>query len=168
MVEFFRRLVFGFASVITLERPEGRTKDMVMKTIHVNAAVNKERRKSERNRADKVIFHAALIISFLALTGCQTGERSRTIDAAGMYANPASETLAIGNVRVVATPKGEESAVIRYGEDNAWLSPSMKLHELEIFMTGSNSVSQASKIVDSIQSAFVAVHPKAEEGAAEK
>lgn len=129
--------------------------------------MHEQRAKREKNRREKIIFHA-LIISFLALVGCQTGERSRVIDAAGMYANPASETIALGKVRVVATPKGEESAVIRYDEDNAWLCPSMKLHGLEIFMTGSNSVSQASKIVDSIQSAFVAVHPKTEEGTVEK
>lgn len=136
-----------------------------MKAISVRSPMKVERAKCDQRRAYEKIFHA-LIIPFLAFAvgGCQTGERSRVIDAAGMYANPASETIALGKVRVVATPKGEESAVIRYEEDNAWLCPSMKLHGLEIFMTGSNSVSQASKIVDSIQSAFVAVHPKAEEG----
>lgn len=106
--------------------------------------------------------------AMIVLAGCATSDKTRTIDADGMYANAASETVAIGSVKVMSSSKGEEAAFVEYGEDNAWLSPSMKLHKLEIFMTGSNSVSQASKIVDSIQSAFVAVHPKAEEGAVEK
>lgn len=42
-----------------------------MKTIHVDAAMNQKRRKGKSNRAYEVIFHA-LIISFLALAGCQT------------------------------------------------------------------------------------------------
>lgn len=118
----------------------------------------------------KNAFHA-LIIPFLALAvGCST--KTRSIELAGMYANE-SGTLAIGSVDVMAAPTGEESAFIKYDEDNAWLSPSMKLHDIKIMLTGTNSTAKAELLVKHICDAFVAVRPEkkideAEEGTVEK
>lgn len=99
---------------------------------------------------------AALIGLAAALTGCVT--KTRSIELAGMYASEAG-TLAIGSVDIVAAPQGEETATIKYAEDTAWLSPSTKLHEIKIVLTGTNAVERSEKIVESICKAFVAVAP---------
>lgn len=93
------------------------------------------------------------------LIGCNSTPKSRVVDAAGMYANPATESLAIGKVDVVAIPEGEESAIIKYSEGNAWLCPSLKLHEIGVYLTGTNSIASATNIVASICQAFIAAAP---------
>lgn len=84
--------------------------------------------------------------------GCST--KTRNVEVDGMFASDTG-TLAIGSVDVIAAPVGEESATIRYDEDNAWLSPSMKLHAIRILLTGTNSVAAVTGIVESICRAFV-------------
>lgn len=91
-----------------------------------------------------------------AVAGCAT--KTRTIDLMGMYASEAG-TLAIGKISVQAIPEGIEAALIRYSEDNAWLAPSMKLHEIGITLTGTNAVASAEGIVSSICAAFQATAP---------
>lgn len=106
-----------------------------------------------------ILLSCAVAACGAVLTGCNTSPKTRSVEAAGMYANPATETLAIGKVEVVAIPKGEESAIIKYAEDNAWLSPSLKLHEIGVYLNGTNSVASATNIVDSICRAFIAASP---------
>ena len=97
----------------------------------------------------------ALSIAFLCyLTGCSA--KTRNVELDGMYVNEAG-TLAIGSVDVMAAPKGEESATIRYEEDVSWLSPHIKTHEIKIMLTGTNSIEKADKIVESICEAFTQV-----------
>ena len=103
-----------------------------------------------------ILLFCAVAACGAGLTGCNTPPKTRSVEAAGMYANPATESLAIGKVEVVAIPEGEESAIIKYAEDNAWLSPSLKLHEIGVYLTGTNSVASATNIVDSICRAFIA------------
>lgn len=91
------------------------------------------------------------------LTGCATS-KSRAIDASGMYMSETGQ-LAVGRVHVDAIPEGQESAVVHYTEDTALLSPSTKTHDIDVILTGSNSVLHASEIVASICDAFVAVAP---------
>ena len=91
-------------------------------------------------------------VAALALTGCAT--KTRSVDLDGMYVSEAG-TLAIGSVEVIAAPKGEESASIRYDEDTAWLSPTTKTHAIKIMLTGTNSVMSAKRIVSDICTAFV-------------
>ena len=99
-----------------------------------------------------------LIIATLAAitTGCAT--KSRTFDAKGMYVSESGQ-LAVGYIHVDAIPEGVDSAVIHYTEDTALLSPSTKTHDIDIILTGTNSVGSASGIVKSICSAFVQVAP---------
>ena len=99
----------------------------------------------------------ASIIAAAILAGCAT--KTRSIDLAGMYASE-SGTLAIGKIEVQAIPEGVDAALIKYSEDNAWLSPSMKLHEIGITLTGTNSVQKADSIVEHICKAFVEAAPK--------
>lgn len=96
-----------------------------------------------------ILFFSCL--AMMALCGCST--KTRNIELDGLYVNK-SGTLAIGSVDVMAAPIGEETATIRYEEDTAWLSPSVKTHEIKIILTGTNAVSSATGIVGSICKAF--------------
>lgn len=101
---------------------------------------------------DIVLFFGALAL--MVLCGCVT--KTRNLDLDGMYASETG-TLAIGSVEVMSAPVGEESASIRYMEDTAWLSPTTKTHEIKIMLTGTNAVSSAEGIVESICKAFTTV-----------
>lgn len=100
---------------------------------------------------------AMLAILAAALAGCGT-TKSRVIDASGMYASETGQ-IAIGRVHVDAIPEGQSSAFVHYTEDTALLSPSTKLHDIDVILTGTNSVGNAAEIVASICDAFVAVAP---------
>ena len=100
-------------------------------------------------------YSTILAFAALALAGCGT-TKSRAIDASGMYMSEAGQ-LAIGRVHVDAIPEGQESAVIHYKEDTALLSPSTKTHDVDVVLTGTNSVSNASEIVAALCDAFVSV-----------
>ena len=106
---------------------------------------------------NKLMITLALAAAFAA-AGCGT-TKSRSIDASGMYMSETGQ-LAVGRVHVDAIPEGQESAVIHYSEDTALLSPSTKTHDIDVILTGTNSVYHASSIVASICDAFVAVAPK--------
>lgn len=99
------------------------------------------------------------VAAAFALCGCAT--KSRSVKLAGMYASESGQ-LAIGKIEVQAIPEGVDAALIKYSEDNAWLSPSMKLHEIGITLTGTNSVAKADSIVKHICKAFVEAVPKTE------
>lgn len=92
----------------------------------------------------------AVLLVALALTGCNTPPRAKDIALKGMYGNAASETLAIGSVRMTLLPDSIESFVAHYDEDTGWLNSSMKLRRLDIYMTGTNCTASASNVVDSI------------------
>ena len=105
----------------------------------------------------KLIIIAIAAAALAAITtGCAT--KSRTFDAKGMYVSESGQ-LAVGYIHVDAIPEGVDSAVIHYTEDTALLSPSTKTHDIDIILTGTNSVGSASGIVKSICSAFVQVAP---------
>ena len=101
------------------------------------------------------IIAAACCAVFLA--GCASAApKAKAADVKGMYANAATETLAIGSARITILPEAIESFMARYSEDTAWLRPSTKTHELEIFMTGTNATQKADAVVKSICEAFTA------------
>ena len=98
-------------------------------------------------------------IAAACIAGCAT--KSRSFDAKGMYASESGQ-VAIGKVHVDAIPEGTDSAVVHYSEDTAWISDT-KTHYIDVILTGTNSVGNASSIVDSICNAFVAVGKKTAE-----
>lgn len=106
-------------------------------------------------RAAAIISGAAAAI---AMAGC-TSDKVRDVEVGGMYVNGYTETLAIGKGRVTSIPSEREAMAAHYREDTAWLSPSTKTHELDLFLVGTNSVENAEKIVDHICSAFKEVAP---------
>ena len=117
----------------------------------------------------KLMMIAAVVAVATIICGCTT--KSRSFDAKGMYASESGQ-VAIGKIHVDAIPEGTDSAVIHYSEDTAWISD-VKTHDIDVILTGTNSVTNASTIVDAICDAFVAVGKKAagtakpKEGAAE-
>ena len=93
------------------------------------------------------------------LAGCQSPKKLRDIELKGMYVNGYSEVLAIGSGRLTSIPGEREALAAHYSEDTAWLSPSTKTHALDIFLVGSNTVSNSSEIIASICKAFSDVAP---------
>lgn len=92
------------------------------------------------------------------VAGC-FAPKSRSFDAKGMYGSDTGQ-FAIGKIHVDAIPEGTDSAVVHYSEDTAWISDK-KTHYIDVILTGTNSVGNASIIVDSICNAFVAVGMRA-------
>lgn len=99
------------------------------------------------------IIAAACCAAFLA--GCASA-KSRSVDADGMFVSETGQ-LAIGRLHVDAIPEGTDSAVIHYSEDTPLLKPSMKTHDIDVILTGTNSVMSATNIVHSICEAFAKV-----------
>ena len=99
------------------------------------------------------------IAAALALAGCSTPSKLRDIELKGMYVNGYSETLAIGQGHVTTIPGDREALAAHYKEDVAWLHPSIKIHQLDIFMVGTNSTANASQILGDICKAFADVAP---------
>ena len=100
-----------------------------------------------------LVWPMLFLLAMASLCGCATKTRNVEID--GMLTQAESATVAIGSVDIMAAPVGEESAIIKYDEDTAWLSPSTKTHMIKIQLTGSNCVAKADAIVEHICRAFV-------------
>lgn len=92
------------------------------------------------------------------LAGCASAApKAKDFSLKGMYANGASETVAIGSAKITKLPDTIESFVAHYSEDTAWLSPSTKTRFLDIYMTGTNSTQTAGQVVESICRTFAGV-----------
>ena len=104
----------------------------------------------------KLIIVAALSA---IVAGCGTPGKVRDIDLKGMYVNGYTETLAIGQGKITSIPGEREAMAAHYEEDVAWLSPQKKTHSLDLFLVGSNTVSNAAAIVESVCKAFAEVAP---------
>lgn len=103
-------------------------------------------------------WHAGLLLAAalgVVCAGCATKTRNVEID--GLFTQAEAGIVALGSVDVQASPVGEETALIKYEEDTAWLSPSTKTHAIRIQLTGSNCVASVGGIVTAICGAFVEV-----------
>lgn len=107
----------------------------------------------------KLIMLAALAAMVAGMTGCNTPGKVRDIELKGMYVNGYSEQLAIGTGRITSIPGEREAFAAHYREDTAWLSPSTKTHEMDLFIVGTNSTASATDVVKSICDAFKEVGP---------
>ena len=99
----------------------------------------------------KKIFFALSLAAMAA--GCKS--KTRTVDVGGMFTQAELGMLAIGAVEVMSSPEGEESALMRYVEDCAWMNSSMMLRNLSIQLTGTNSVAMAEKIASEMCRALI-------------
>ena len=97
----------------------------------------------------------AIAVAALVFLGNGCATKTRNVELDGMFVQADSATLAIGSVDVMAAPVGEESAIIKYGEDAAWLHPETKTHSIRIQLTGSNCVDKVDRIVENICKAFI-------------
>lgn len=105
----------------------------------------------------KLMMMVALVAGAAALVGCAT--KTRNVELDGLFVQADSATLALGSVDVMATPAGEEAAIVKYAEDTAWLATfrdnPVKTHFIRIQLTGTNSTAQVAPIVKDICRAFV-------------
>ncbi len=116
--------------------------------------------RSERVAAGFVLLWALVGVFVAAsLVGCSSPGKVRDIDLKGMYINGYTETLAIGQGKLTSIPGEREALAAHYEEDVAWLAPNKKTHALDIFLVGSNTVTKADKIIESICRAFAEVAP---------
>ena len=107
----------------------------------------------------KKLMIIALAACAAAITGCSTPGKVRDIELKGMYVNGYSEQLAIGTGRITSIPGEREAFAAHYREDTAWLSPSTKTHEMDLFIVGTNSTASAADVVKSICDAFKEIGP---------
>ena len=107
-----------------------------------------------KNSLAQIAFFASAA-AVAALAGCASIPKAKDVSLGGMYANAATETVAIGKAKITTLPESIESFVAHYSEDTAWLSPTTKTHALDIYMTGTNCTAAASNVVDTICRAFV-------------
>ena len=107
----------------------------------------------------KVIMIALAACASAMMTGCGTPGKVRDVGLKGMYVNGYSETLAIGAGRLTSIPGEREAFAAHYREDTAWLSPSTRTHEMDLFIVGTNSTASAADVVKSICDAFKEVGP---------
>ena len=99
----------------------------------------------------------ALFACFIFAAGCLGIPKAKDVNLKGMYANAATETVAIGSAKITLLPDTIESFVAHYEEDTAWLNSSVKTHALDIYLTGTNSTQSAGEIVQAICKAFCCV-----------
>lgn len=107
----------------------------------------------------KIMIIALAACAAAMMTGCGTPGKVRDIELKGMYVNGYTHQLAIGSGRITAIPGEREAFAAHYREDTAWLSPSTKTHEMDLFIVGTNSTSSAADVVKSICDAFKEVGP---------
>jgi len=107
----------------------------------------------------KIMMIALAACAAAMITGCGTPGKVRDVDLKGMYVNGYSEVLAIGRGKLTSIPSDKEALAAHYEEDTAWLSPSTKTHAIDIFMVGTNTVDNSTKIIESICKAFAEVAP---------
>lgn len=100
-----------------------------------------------------------LIIAALAAvaTGCAT--KTRNVEINGLFTQAEAGMLAVGSVDVMATPAGEEGAMVKFAKDYNFFQ-SQPNYDIKVQMTGTNSVQRLPDVVQSICEAFVAVAPR--------
>lgn len=101
------------------------------------------------------IIALAGLLASAVLTGC-TSDRVKNVELDGLFLQGDTGTMAIGSIDVMASPKGEESAVIKYDQDTPWINPTGKsMNHIKIMLTGTNATDKADAIVEHICKAFV-------------
>lgn len=98
---------------------------------------------------------AAALALCVIFAGCSTPPKTRSSEATGMYANAASQTVAIGSVKVLSAPEGEESATLRFEKSYNYFQ-SQPNYSIDVLVSGTNSTAQVDGIVKNICNAFIA------------
>ena len=109
-----------------------------------------------------VLAVAGIYCAAIFLAGCTSAPRAKDVNLRGLYANPASETVAIGSAKITLLPDSIDSFIAHYAEDTVWLNSSVKTHSLDIYMTGTNSTSSAQGVINAVCKAFAAAQQPAD------
>lgn len=104
---------------------------------------------------NRIILTAVGLCAAATMIGCKSS-RVKNVELDGLFLQGDTGTMAIGSIDVMASPKGEESAVIKYDQDTPWINPTGKsMNHIKIMLTGTNSTDKADAIVEHICMAFV-------------
>jgi uncharacterized lipoprotein YajG len=96
-----------------------------------------------------------LTLGVLAVSGCATQEKTRSLDMKGAYVSDSGK-LAVGSVKIQSAKAGAEAAMISYTESVPLFSEE-KERNVHVTLSGTNSCQSAAKIVRDICNAFTAV-----------
>lgn len=102
---------------------------------------------------DIILFFGALAL--IALCGCATQEKTRSLDMKGAYVSDSGK-IAFGSVKIQSAKAGAEAAMISYTE-SVPIFCDEKERNVHVTLSGTNSCQNAAKIVRDICSAFTAV-----------
>ena len=104
---------------------------------------------------NKPMIAVALFGMAAMMTGC-TSDRVKNVELDGLFLQGDTGTMAIGSIDVMAFPKGEEAAVMKYDQDTPWINPTGRaMNHIKIMLTGTNATDKADVIVKHICKAFV-------------
>lgn len=96
-----------------------------------------------------------LTLGVLAICGCATQEKTRSLDMKGVYVSDSGK-IAFGSVKIQSAKAGAEAAMISYTESVPMFCDE-KERNVHVTLSGTNSCQNAAKIVRDICSAFTAV-----------
>lgn len=96
-----------------------------------------------------------LTLGVLAICGCATQEKTRSLDMKGVYVSDSGK-IAFGSVKIQSAKAGAEAAMISYTESVPLFSDE-KERNVHVTLSGTNSCQNAAKIANVICSAFTAV-----------
>lgn len=96
-----------------------------------------------------------LTLGVLAICGCATQEKTRSLDMKGVYVSDSGK-IAFGSVKIQSAKAGAEAAMISYTESVPILCDE-KERNVHVTLSGTNSCQNAAKIVRDICNAFTAV-----------
>jgi hypothetical protein len=103
-------------------------------------------------------WYLALILAIAAIfCGCVTEHKAVDVGGKGVYVDPKSGKMAVGSLSVSTVPADAESVVFKVDEDTAWLSDRF-LRDMNLRLTGTNSVSHAEGIIKAICGTFTATN----------
>lgn len=99
-------------------------------------------------------WYLALILTLIFLfCGCATEHKAVDLGGKGVYVDSKSGKMAVGSLSVSTVPADAESVVFKVDEDTAWLSDRF-LRDMNLRLTGTNSVSHAETIIKAICGTF--------------
>lgn len=96
-----------------------------------------------------------LSLGVLAICGCATQEKTRSLDMEGAYVSDSGK-IAFGSVKIQSAKAGAEAAMISYTESVPMFCDE-KERNVHVTLSGTNSCQNAAKIVRDICKAFITV-----------
>lgn len=96
-----------------------------------------------------------LTIGVLAVSGCATQEKTRSVDMKGVYVSDSGK-IAFGSVKIQSAQEGAEAAMVSYTESTPIFSDE-KERNVHITLSGTNTCINIAEIVRDVCSAFTAV-----------